>query len=394
MRVSWVGLFSSPCGYGVGARAHCEALIKGGLELELVDFNQDPLRPERKKIFNEFMEGYYPTHSSPKPTGDVVIWNIIPPMFEPNPGQRNIGAIYWELTSIPTVQGMGADCSWADRLNEMDECWTFSRMAEEALRRSGVTKRIRVMSVPVDGDHFCPSFPPMNLPELDGKFVFLASSQWTPRKDFTSLLRAYLSEFTPVDKVALVIKSYRSSDSESETSAILKDISTIRTAVDGRRKLSDFPPVYLNSDIIPYTSLPGLYTAADCLVVTSRGEGFGLPIIESMLCGRPAISHTFSSMGDYLTDDNSFIAGHRVEPVFGMVGTPWYQPHMGWGSVDIFDLKSKMRYAYSNPNVVKDRGVQARLSALSMCDSDLISSKMISAIAATPESKKLQHVLH
>lgn len=42
--------------------------------------------------------------------------------------------------------------------------------------------------------------------------------------------------------------------------------------------------------------LPGLYWDADVVLVPSRYEGFGLPLLEAMACGRPVVSFANSSL--------------------------------------------------------------------------------------------------
>jgi len=44
--------------------------------------------------------------------------------------------------------------------------------------------------------------------------------------------------------------------------------------------------------------LRDLYNAADVLVLPSRGEGFGLPLVEAQACGCPVITTDFSSMSE------------------------------------------------------------------------------------------------
>ena len=46
----------------------------------------------------------------------------------------------------------------------------------------------------------------------------------------------------------------------------------------GRRK----PAIFVMEDPITYTDMPGLYTAADAVVMPSRGEGWGLTALEAM----------------------------------------------------------------------------------------------------------------
>ena len=38
---------------------------------------------------------------------------------------------------------------------------------------------------------------------------------------------------------------------------------------------------------VSYTKLPSLYAAADCIVLPTHGEGWGLPLAEAMAMAKP-----------------------------------------------------------------------------------------------------------
>ena len=49
---------------------------------------------------------------------------------------------------------------------------------------------------------------------------------------------------------------------------------------------------------VPAHMMAGLFTAADVLLAPSRGEGFGVPLIEAQACGTPVIVSDFSSQSE------------------------------------------------------------------------------------------------
>jgi glycosyltransferase involved in cell wall biosynthesis len=56
------------------------------------------------------------------------------------------------------------------------------------------------------------------------------------------------------------------------------------------------------SGLIDAEEMARLYTAADVLLSCSMGEGFGLPVAESMACGTPAIVTDFSAQPELVAD--------------------------------------------------------------------------------------------
>ena len=56
----------------------------------------------------------------------------------------------------------------------------------------------------------------------------------------------------------------------------------------------------LNQEVPTY-QLGVLYRSSDCFVLPTRGEGWGLPIIEAMACGVPVIATSWSAQCDFMT---------------------------------------------------------------------------------------------
>lgn len=51
---------------------------------------------------------------------------------------------------------------------------------------------------------------------------------------------------------------------------------------------------------VPASMMAGLFSAADVLLCPSRGEGFGVPMIEAQACGTPVIASDFSAQSELI----------------------------------------------------------------------------------------------
>jgi glycosyltransferase involved in cell wall biosynthesis len=73
-------------------------------------------------------------------------------------------------------------------------------------------------------------------------------------------------------------------------------------------------------------SLVTLYRGADCFVFPSRGEGFGLPLLEAMACGTPVVASRASSIPEVVGDAGVLVDPDDVGEIVGalerVVGSP------------------------------------------------------------------------
>lgn len=116
--------------------------------------------------------------------------------------------------------------------------------------------------------------------------------------------------------------------------------------------------------------LVALYNASDIVLNTTRGEGFGLGIIEGMACGKPVIATGYSSMPELIADDpDEIMEPEKIDKiVHGPRGIlcPVHDVHMSLGKhswrreVHANTIACALKYAYNNPEEIEEMGKNGR----------------------------------
>ena len=193
---------------------------------------------------------------------------------------------------------------YVERCNCADEVVVPSRWCEQVFRESGVRQPMSVVPLGVDLNIYHPDAEPIEFTRQIRPFVFLSVFGWSLRKGYDVLLKAYLEEFTSDDPVTLLISSrYFGSTDETKKQVIRNDVAKVSAFVKNQKK----PHVMLFGDVLSDQMMPRLFAAADCYVLPTRGEGFGLPYLEAGACRLPVIATRYSGQTDFLDDDNSWL---------------------------------------------------------------------------------------
>ncbi len=221
-----------------------------------------------------------------RPDAQLTVRHAWPPNWA-KPKQGKLAIIQpWEFGSLPAA--------WVQQANQVDEFWVPSNYVRQVYLDSGIDPaKVHVVPNAVDLELFHPGVKPRPLPTRKSfKFLFVGGT--IPRKGIDLLLQCYCRTFTAADDVVLVIKDFGG-----------KSIYAGKTLGDEIQRLCSHPNapeiVYLDEEL-PAESLPGLYTACDCLVHPYRGEGFGLPVLEAMACGRPVIVTAGGATDDFVPE--------------------------------------------------------------------------------------------
>ena len=252
------------------------------------------------------------------------------------------------------------DPNWVTACNAMDEIWVPTEFNRQTFAASGVDPaRLHVMPLGLDVEQYDPiRVQPLELRDRAG-FNFLSVLEWNKRKGYDVLLRAYASEFTIDDDVALYVRTYGYADAghaewgESELREYF-----LSQCPDPARA----PRVVFLLEKIAVQDMPALYAACDSFVLPSRGEGWGLPFMEAMAMAKPTIGTRWSGQTTFMTDENSYLVD-----IDGFLQVAWGDrefPHEYWDhqlaepSAD--HLRRTMREVFEDPDAARRRGDRAR----------------------------------
>jgi protein-tyrosine phosphatase len=187
----------------------------------------------------------------------------------------------------------------------------------------------------------------------DDEFVFYAISQFTPRKNFPAVLKAYLTEFQNNEKVTLVLKTYLINPGvQSEKEKIIQAVKDIKAKL----YLKQYPKIVLVSDLLSREQIFQLHQRGDCCLSFHSSEGFGLTPAEAMFMGKPVVATDYSATTDFISEATGFPVKYQMTPVFGM---PW-ENYVGtdeWADINIIDAKKQMRYVYEHQEEAKQKGL-------------------------------------
>lgn len=223
-----------------------------------------------------------------------------PPSFEPPSAGPFVLYQPWELGAIPA--------RWVEQIRRrVDEVWVPSEPARAAFVDSGVAAPlVRVVPNGVDLERFTPQGPARELPARAG-CVFLFVGGTIHRKGPDVLLDAYASAFSADDDVLLVVKSFG-------VGTVYRGMSA-NELVDRLRATPSAPGVVLLDDDVAFEELPSLYRAADVVVQPYRAEGFCLPALEALACGRPVAVTAGGPTDAFVSDACAWRIPSRRVPV-------------------------------------------------------------------------------
>ena len=277
-----------------------------------------------------------------------------------NPGfHPYIGYTMFESDRIPE--------SWVKSIQHMDELWVPTRYNQETFAASGVDpSKIQVMPFGIRPEKYDPSRANPLRPEGSAGFRFLSVFEWTWRKGWDVLLKAFAEEFSARDDVSLTIVTYRGDGANPNVTKPIPEI--VENYLHGTLGIrpEDVPDIDLELEKIPSERWADLYAGHDAYVLPTRGEGWGLPFLEAMAMSLPVALTGHGAPLEYANADNSYlidIDGQERVSDYQLRDNPLFADHR-WAMPSVESTRKILRRMFENREEGRAIGARARAHVL------------------------------
>lgn len=282
-------------------------------------------------------------------TPDVWIQITVPNEFQ-RVGKFNIGVTAGMETNL-------VDLSWTQGFNRMDLVLVSSNHGLQSFlgtvhtdNRTGAQTR----AIPEKGvvlfegirteDYYEERKPKkFNLPGLTNAWNYLFVGHWLQgrmgedRKNVGLMIKVFLETFKDKDGQVpgLILKTSSATTSYIDEEETLKKIYDIREGVQYKKSL---PNIYLLHGDLTDEEMNLLYNdpRIKAMVSFTKGEGYGRPLAEFALTGKPILCSGWSGMRDFLSTDYTAYVGGKLDKVDASAAIPgmilreasWFRPDL------------------------------------------------------------------
>jgi len=314
------------------------------------------------------------------------------PVFRSRRPAYIVGRSMYEFTKIPS--------EWVAHANRhAHEIWVPGQWVRDVFVENGVKPgRLAVMPEGIDTWHYDPTaqrkarlpkptvpgkvFCNRDEPEAASFFKFFSNFKWEPRKGWQFLFEAYFKEFmhgsTSTSRTTLYVMTFLFNKNDMfNCDLVVDEIKAWANSTLGLVSLTEAPHFCIMTEMISEVDLAELFNAADAFVLPTRGEGWGLPIIQAMSMAKPTIATNYGGQLAFMTRDTSFLL--ELDGLDEVPRNSEYGWSLGkkWATPSTTHLRYLMRYLLENPAHAAAVGRRAREHIVAHFSETVVAAKVL-----------------
>jgi len=344
--ILWYGPCFSFSGYAQHNRAMIFELDKLGWNIQLIP--TEPYIPEGLDGVSRLLEL---VRNDTIDARETIAINLVPPPAIPQWGKWTI--LFTTLENITLHEGA------KNRIQQFDEVWVPCTFNYSTLARE-LTKKMAIEIVQ-EGVYTKIWNPGVQKDKRfsSNLYTFFFCGDWSYRKGNDILIRAYAKAFNPTDPVRLLLFTHYQGRGANET------LPTVKAEIQDickRYNIKKLPKIDIIPSHYPDSDLPGIFKCADVGIFPTRGEAWGLPIIQLMSLGIACITSNQGGQIDYCTKNNSYlIKTEKLDTIDDKVNcTVDFYKEQKFIFPDVEHTAELMKHAYNHRTETEQKGKIAR----------------------------------
>ena len=309
----------SQSGYGVHSRQifrFCEAQKDWRITTQILPWGITPwnINPDDEDgIYGRMMSLSVPVNEQQ----DISFQIQLPHEWDTSLAKFNVG-----ITA--GVETNKCSAEWVDtHINKMDLVIVPSNFTKKTLENSATVK-LNTPIVVLPEAYFDdlldePTGDPLEGLETDKNFLMVGTltsdDSSADRKNLASSIIWFLKAFEGKKDVGLVVKTSRGRDTTIDRDLVRKMMHAVKKSsmVDPKR----CPKIYMLHGSMTRQEMRDLYKSKKLCAYASatRGEGFGLPLLEAAVAELPIIATDWSAHVEFLSGDSFLPAKYDIRPI-------------------------------------------------------------------------------
>jgi glycosyltransferase involved in cell wall biosynthesis len=390
-------VFQGPIFTRSGYGDHCRDLMKSLRKMDKYDIKIIPLRwgntPQNQidgsTEFGKWMLERVIGQIGEKP--DVFMQVSVANEFEPK-GQYNIGITAGVETTICPLD-------FITKSNDMDLIIVPSHFTKQVMTTTAyqqknqqtgeivsetrLTTPVEVLFEGVDTEIFSKGSGKDVLANVKEDFNFLIVGHWLKgdlgqdRKDIGMAIKTFATvfQYLPKDKrPGLIVKTSHAGFSVIDRESTREKIENVLKTFGDK-----CPSVYLIHGDMEETDMSNLYhhPKVKAMVSFAKGEGYGRPMAEFTLTGKPIIASGWSGQLDFLPVEHSVLLEGSLTSVDESAADQFCMKEAQWFSVNYSSAANKLYDVYNNYNTYSKKSEGLRNNTLSNFTLDKMNHKFI-----------------